>query len=107
VTLGRLRSVAPERRHEVRAHEVACPMADVVTAAPDDRLVDLLPRLNECGDGRVLVMDDGRLVGLVTPTDVTRAIEIAGLRRGGDSPGRPGPGPGPAPGPVRPSSGPR
>ena len=79
VTLGRLRDVRPEQRDRVRVADVACPMDEVVTAAPDDRLVDLLPRLNDCGDGRALVMQDGEMIGLVTPTDVSRAIEVAGL----------------------------
>ena len=79
VTLGRLRTVPAERRAAVPAAEVACPMSEVVTAAPGDRLVDLLPRLNASGDGRVLVLQDGRIVGLVTSTDVARAVELAQL----------------------------
>jgi len=82
VTLGRLRTVPPERRSTVPAAEVACPMSEVVTAAPDDRLVDLLPRINASGDARALVVEDGRIVGLVTSADVARAVELAGLATG-------------------------
>jgi CBS-domain-containing membrane protein len=57
-------------------------MSEVVTAAPDDRLVDLLPRLNASGDARALVVEDGRIVGLVTSADVARAVELAGLATG-------------------------
>lgn len=87
VTLSHLRTVPPERRGMVAAGDVACPMSEVVTAAPDDRLTDLLPRLNACGEGRALVVEDDRIVGLITPTDVARALELAGLRR--DAAGRP------------------
>lgn len=33
-------------------------------------------------DGRAVVMDDDRLVGIVTPTDVVRMSEMAMLRVG-------------------------
>jgi Zn-dependent protease/CBS domain-containing protein len=80
VTLGRLRTVPPERRVAVRAADVASPMTEVVTAAPGDRLVDLLPRINASGDGRALVLEGDRIIGLVTSTDVARAVELAGLQ---------------------------
>lgn len=80
VTLNRLRTVPPARRDVVPVAEVACPLDEVVRARPDERLVDLLPRLNDCGEGRALVLDDGELVGIVTPADVSRAVEVAGLR---------------------------
>ena len=76
------RTVPPGARATVRAADVGCPMDEVVRAAPDDRLVDLLPRLNAAGDARALVLEDDRIVGLVTSTDVARAVEQAGLRPG-------------------------
>lgn len=82
ITLGRLRTVAPAARATVRAAEVACPIDKVVTATPDDRLVDLLPRLNSTGDARALVLEGGRVVGLVTAADVARAVELAGVHPG-------------------------
>ncbi len=82
VTLSRLRTVPPDRRAVVRVAEVACPMEELATARPSDRLIDLLPRLNACGEGRALVVDDGRLVGIVTSADVARAVEVARLRAG-------------------------
>jgi Zn-dependent protease/CBS domain-containing protein len=82
VTLSRLRTVPPDRRGVTRVAEVACPVEELATARLSDRLVDLLPRLNACGEGRALVVDDGRLVGIVTPADVTRAVEVAGVGAG-------------------------
>ena len=82
ITLGRLRTVPPGARATVRAGDVGWPMDEVVTAAPDDRLVDLLPRLNSTGDARAIVLEGGRIVGLVTSTDVARAVERAGLHPG-------------------------
>jgi Zn-dependent protease/CBS domain-containing protein len=84
VTLNRVKQVPRERRPELRIRDIACPMGEVATARPDEELTDLLPRMAACGDGRVLVIEDGqRLVGIVSPTDVSRAIERATLRDSG------------------------
>lgn len=39
---------------------------------------DLLPRLTGCADRRALVLSDGRLVGIVSPSDITRLLERLG-----------------------------
>jgi len=53
----------------------------VVTA--DDRLVDVLDRLGESDLRRALVLDDGRLVGLLSITDLMRALEVGRARSRG------------------------
>jgi predicted transcriptional regulator len=32
-------------------------------------------------DGRALIIDQGRLVGIISPTDVTRYVQVAALKR--------------------------
>lgn len=51
VTLGQLRTVAPDQRDEVRVRDAACGMDDVTVARADERLLDVLPRLNNCSQG--------------------------------------------------------
>jgi Zn-dependent protease/predicted transcriptional regulator len=53
---------------------VMLPMDEVRTARPEEALSDLLPRLEPGPEHRVLVVDDGRLVGVVSPSDVNRAV---------------------------------
>lgn len=79
VTLAQVRSVPHDQRDEVRVRDVACGLDGVVVAQPDDALLDLLPQLNSCAEGRALVLDEDRVVGIVTPTDVARALELAAL----------------------------
>lgn len=56
-------------------------MDEVATAGPDEPLIEVLPRMQGCADGRVLVIDDdGRLIGIVSPTDVARVIELSTFR---------------------------
>ena len=80
VTLSRLKAVAPERRARTTVRDIACPMSDVPVAAPDEPIVDLLGRMTEATDGRALVLADGQLVGLVSPTDISRTVSLAAFR---------------------------
>jgi Zn-dependent protease/CBS domain-containing protein len=79
VTLARVKQVPADRRARTRLPEIAYRLDELPTAAPDDLLTALLPRLTRVADGRALVLDGGRLVGIVTPTDITRALEHATL----------------------------
>jgi hypothetical protein len=36
--------------------------------------------LNQCADGRALVVSDDQLVGIVSPSDVSRVVQRASLR---------------------------
>ncbi len=86
VTLRQVKEVSPGRRNEVRAADVGWPAAAVPSATPDECVVQLLDRITRAGagDGRALVFDDGTLVGIVSPTDVNRALELARLRDASD-----------------------
>ena len=76
-TLSRLRSVPPTRRPTTRIAEIAWPVGALNVADPDDLILDALRRSAPGGDGRVVVRRAGRLVGIVSPADVTRALQLA------------------------------
>lgn len=79
VSLRRARSLAAHDRPTTALRDAACPMDRVPTAAPDEPLAAVLPRLSESTDGRILVFDDGRLVGIVSPSDISRTVAAHGL----------------------------
>lgn len=98
VTLNRIRGVPAERHATTPLGDVACPPGEIPRARPDEPLSELLPRLGGCSDGRALVFTDDRLVGIVSPSDISRAAALHGLGvqfRGGGAdtgvvaPGRP------------------
>ncbi|WP_055491110.1 site-2 protease family protein [Streptomyces sp. TP-A0356] len=74
VTADLVGRTPPEARASTTVGDVMRPLSDVETVAPDDAVVELLPRLEASKDRRALVLDDGRLVGIVTPADVSRAV---------------------------------
>ena len=81
VTLDRIRHVPASQRDRTRLADIACPLADIATAAPEDSVADILPRLTECADRRALVFSDGHLAGIITPSDITRMIDRLTLVR--------------------------
>lgn len=81
-TIARLKRVAPELRAMTEARQVACPLGEVVTCAPEEVLADVVRRMAQSPDQRALVLSRGWLVGIVSPSDVTRAHEHARLAAG-------------------------
>jgi Zn-dependent protease/predicted transcriptional regulator len=74
VSLRRLSQIPAATRTLTRVSQVAQPIGQVPTAAPDDDLAEVLERLTPGAPLRILVMDGGRLAGIVTAHDVSRHL---------------------------------
>jgi Zn-dependent protease/CBS domain-containing protein len=86
-TVNRIRSVPPPNRLHVRLGDIACPPGEVPVARADEPLVDALPRLNGCADGRLVVVDEaGRVIGIVSPRDISSHVARGDLRAGSPYP---------------------
>jgi CBS domain-containing protein len=81
VSINRIRQVPAAERGRTTLADIACPLADVATAAPGDSVADLLPRLTACADRRALVFSDGRLAGVVSPSDIARMLDRLRIAR--------------------------
>ncbi len=79
VTLAHIKGIPLIQRRELTVKDVARAIEEIPTADPNDRLVDLIGRM-QGPENRVLVIERGHLVGIVTATDITRALEWATLR---------------------------
>jgi Zn-dependent protease/CBS domain-containing protein len=81
VTLNQVRELAPDRRGATSIDRIARPAAEVPWVEAQKQLPAVLDLMRDAADGRVLVHDGtGRLVGIISPTDVTRFVEISQLR---------------------------
>jgi len=78
VTLTQLRRVSPNRRATTRLRDIACRMDQIAQAEPEESAAELMSRLSECTEGRALVLTNGRLVGIVSPSDLNRALRTSG-----------------------------
>jgi len=79
VSLRRLGLVPRVERGTVRVKDIATPLDRVPRAVPDELILELMPRMRASDNGRALVYDESRLVGIVSPSDITRAMTLAGL----------------------------
>ncbi|MDT0341568.1 site-2 protease family protein [Streptomyces litchfieldiae] len=74
VTADRAGQVPPEERERTTVREIMQPLEESRVVAPDEALADLVPRLEPGAEHRVLVLERGRLVGIVAPSDVNRTV---------------------------------
>ena len=87
VTLTQLRHVAPNLRTTTSVGEIALPLQSVPTAVPQEPLNALLERMAPVGPrSRALVIDGREVVGIVTPSDVARLIDVDRLAEPGPAP---------------------
>lgn len=54
--------------------EVMVPLSRTIVAGPQDSLADLLPRMEPGAEHRVLVTDEGTLVGILSLSDISRTV---------------------------------
>lgn len=74
VTLNSARKVPQAEAHAVTVRDVMVSLSQTTVVEPDSPLADLLPRMEPGAEHRVLVMDHGRLVGIVSLSDVSRTV---------------------------------
>jgi Zn-dependent protease/CBS domain-containing protein len=84
LTLTALKNVAPTARATTLIKEIICPLEQVSKIGPTDPATNLLDQSEGCSEGRTLVVDNGRLVGIVSPSDINRMLQrsLAGRTQG-------------------------
>lgn len=87
VTLDSARRVPQAEAHAMAVRAVMVPLSKVIVVGPESPVADLLPRMQPGAEHRVLVVDHGRLVGIVSLSDVSRMVTwlmhtAPGRRRG-------------------------
>jgi Zn-dependent protease/CBS domain-containing protein len=72
LTLRGVRRVPREQWPTRRVRDHMVPLGDQVVVAPDARMDGVVGKLQDGQAGRVLVVEDGEVVGIITPSDLTR-----------------------------------
>jgi Zn-dependent protease/CBS domain-containing protein len=75
ITVHRISQIPASEQGSTTLGDAACPLADVARATPDEPVADVLPRLNACSENRALVFTGDRLAGIISPTDISRALQ--------------------------------
>ncbi|MFF9482776.1 site-2 protease family protein [Streptomyces sp. NPDC014733] len=74
MTLDGAKHVPRQPGAAVTVGEVMVPLSQVTVVRPDEPLADLLPRMEPGAEHRVLVVDEGTLVGILSLSDVSRTV---------------------------------
>jgi CBS-domain-containing membrane protein len=76
VRLSEIVREASRGGHDRKLRDLAVPMSQMPTTQSQENLETLLERIGSGLDRRVLVLDDGKLVGILSPTDVARIVTV-------------------------------
>jgi CBS domain-containing protein len=76
VALAELEEVPHEDWPTTLVRERMAPLEEVPVVAPGDDLARAVDRMSVSGIGRALVIHEGFLVGMLSPGDVLRALEL-------------------------------
>lgn len=83
LTLAQVRRLPAERWATTTVGDVMLPASQLPTATPTERVTTVLDRLQVQTGGIAVVLDRGRLVGLLTPEGIDRAITFGRLAETG------------------------
>lgn len=90
-TMSQVKRLPAEAWPSTEVVRVAVPPEVVPTAAPADRLMDVVERLRPESEGYAVVVDHGQVVGLLGPAEIQRAVELGRMRTRGRGPQAPMP----------------
>ena len=76
LSLGQVRDCPPGERASKAVGDVMLPIAPNITIAPDAPISDALHRMAEADVGRLLVMDNRRMIGLITRSAIARFVQL-------------------------------
>jgi PDZ domain-containing secreted protein/Zn-dependent protease/CBS domain-containing protein len=79
VSLRLAATVPPEQRGMKTVRDVMVPLEEVPVVASDAEIVDAMATIRP-GPGRAVVVDNDRVVGIVSTADIARALEMERLR---------------------------
>jgi len=76
VTLEDIRKIPREKWQETKVGDVMTPCEKLKCASPDELAVDALMKMSKQDIGRLPVQEDGKLVGIVTRSDILHTIRV-------------------------------
>lgn len=80
VHLPQLAKTPAPQRETLRVRDVATPLSQCTTCAPDDLLEDVLEKAHRSSGMRILVTDGQHLTGIITARDISRLFQRHTLR---------------------------
>ncbi|HZM79752.1 MAG TPA: site-2 protease family protein [Candidatus Limnocylindrales bacterium] len=79
ISLGRLSRIPASQRSSLRLSGIKSLLESVVILRPSDRLAEVAARVMTNGWRTAVVVEDDRVVGILSVTDITKTMELARL----------------------------
>ncbi|MEA2032875.1 MAG: CBS domain-containing protein [Euryarchaeota archaeon] len=76
ITFGDVRQIPASKRDTTRVEEVM--KREIITIGPDTDASDALKLMSSKNIGRLIVMEEGQMVGIISRTDLMRAVQFRG-----------------------------
>ncbi len=76
VSLDQLAGVKKEDRARMTVENIMIPISDQMRISPEERLSEALDKMKSGKTSRLLVMDNGELLGIITKTGMLRLLEL-------------------------------
>ncbi|MGB9959754.1 MAG: CBS domain-containing protein [Candidatus Bathyarchaeales archaeon] len=76
ITLEDLKKVPKEKWQETKVRDVMTPCEKLKCANPDETAVDALMKMSKYNVGRLPVQENGKLIGIITRSDIIHAIQL-------------------------------
>lgn len=74
VTVRKVKKIPRNRWEELSVRQAMIPISEDISARPSDTIYQILPKLENRSGGRLLVLENGRLAGVITRDDVKKAL---------------------------------
>jgi CBS domain-containing protein len=75
ITLRQVKEIDRDKWPTTQVSSVMTQICEAVTVRPEDSLAQVLTKLEKAGVGRALVVEDGRLEGLISNADVAAWLD--------------------------------
>ncbi len=76
VSLRNMKDIPREKWSETKVHGILTPLKDTLVLKPDADAADVMKKMAELDAGRALVMENDKLVGLLSRTDMMRYMKM-------------------------------
>jgi Zn-dependent protease/CBS domain-containing protein len=76
INLAKIKDIGTEERSTTTVAQVMIPLSSEVQIDPSESLIEALKKMTRSDLGRLLVMREGRMIGMITKTGLLRFLEI-------------------------------
>lgn len=79
ISINHAKEVSRDKWDEVKVEDIMTPLENCIVTSPKEEAVDIMLKMAGEGAGRALVVENGKLMGILSNTDMMRLIKLRTL----------------------------